>query len=240
MRDADAKLLALLRANAREPTASLARKLGLARSTVQERIARLEREGTIRATPFASPTKRKTQAARRRDDLDRSQARRTVAVELNKMPEVRSLSAVAGSFDLIATVETETPAGSTLCSTGSAAPTVWHAPCPRSYCRRSFRVSAIRSDVMGQAGMDDTAKPEDHVGRHSRRAPARAAPDRDHVEKLKARVPYWFVAGAVRFLVLQIGLNPFGFSDLTQRYAQDVADFSSPDRISIRRPAATR
>src|SRR5215472_45506 len=48
MRDSDAKLLALLRANAREPTASLARKLNLARSTVQERIARLEREGTIK------------------------------------------------------------------------------------------------------------------------------------------------------------------------------------------------
>ena len=45
MRDTDAKLVALLRANAREPTASLARKLGLARSTVQERIARLERDG---------------------------------------------------------------------------------------------------------------------------------------------------------------------------------------------------
>jgi len=33
-----------------------------------------------------------------------------VAIELNKMLEVRSLSAVAGTFDLIATVETDTPA----------------------------------------------------------------------------------------------------------------------------------
>ena len=49
MRDTDTtSSIALLRANAREPTASLARKLGLARSTVQERIARLEREGTIK------------------------------------------------------------------------------------------------------------------------------------------------------------------------------------------------
>ena len=38
MRDSDAKLIALLRANAREPTASLARKLGLARSTVAQRV----------------------------------------------------------------------------------------------------------------------------------------------------------------------------------------------------------
>ena len=48
MRDTDTRIVALLRANAREPTASLARKLSLARSTVQERIARLEREGTLR------------------------------------------------------------------------------------------------------------------------------------------------------------------------------------------------
>ena len=45
IRDKDARLLDLLRANAREPAASLARKLGIARSTLQERIARLEREG---------------------------------------------------------------------------------------------------------------------------------------------------------------------------------------------------
>ena len=41
------ELLSLLKANAREPVASLARKLGLSRSAVQERIGRLEREGII-------------------------------------------------------------------------------------------------------------------------------------------------------------------------------------------------
>ena len=43
----DRQLLALLRTDAREPVASLARKLELARSTVQERIARLERTGVV-------------------------------------------------------------------------------------------------------------------------------------------------------------------------------------------------
>lgn len=47
MRDTDARPIALLKANAREPAASLARKRGPARSTVQERVSRLEREGTI-------------------------------------------------------------------------------------------------------------------------------------------------------------------------------------------------
>jgi DNA-binding Lrp family transcriptional regulator len=111
MRDTDQKLIALLRANAREPTASLARKLGLARSTVQERIARLEREGTIKGyTVRLSDT---ADAARLRAvvmiSTDPKRAER-VAVELRKMPEVRSLSAVAGTFDLIATVEAETTA----------------------------------------------------------------------------------------------------------------------------------
>jgi DNA-binding Lrp family transcriptional regulator len=111
MRDSDTKLLELLRANAREPTASLARKLGLARSTVQERIARLEREGTIKG--YTVRLSEQATAGKLRAvvmiSTDPKRADR-VAIELNKMPEVRSLSAVAGTFDLIATVETETPA----------------------------------------------------------------------------------------------------------------------------------
>ena len=111
MRDSDSKLLALLRANAREPTASLARKLGLARSTVQERIARLEREGTIKGYTVRLSDAADTGKIRAvvMIETDPKRADR-VALELKKMPEVRSLSAVAGTFDLIATVETETPA----------------------------------------------------------------------------------------------------------------------------------
>ena len=50
-------------------------------------------------------------------------------------------------------------------------------------------------------------------------------PNREHVEKLKSRVPFWFVALVLfSFAVLQIVLNPFGFSDLTQRYTQDISN----------------
>jgi DNA-binding Lrp family transcriptional regulator len=111
MRDSDARLIALLRANAREPTASLARKLDLARSTVQERIARLEREGTIKG--YTIRLSDAADAAKLRAvvmiETDPKRADR-VSAELKKMVEVRSLAAVAGTFDLIATVETETPA----------------------------------------------------------------------------------------------------------------------------------
>jgi DNA-binding Lrp family transcriptional regulator len=110
-RDTDTKLLALLRANAREPTASLARKLGLARSTVQERIARLEREGVIRGYTVKLSDEAETRRLRAvvMISADPKQAER-VNAELRRMSEVRSLAAVSGAFDMMAVVETDTSA----------------------------------------------------------------------------------------------------------------------------------
>jgi DNA-binding Lrp family transcriptional regulator len=110
MRDTDRKLLDLLRADAREPTASLARKLGLARSTVQERIARLERDGVIKGyTIRLADEDARALRAVVMISTDPKQADR-VSVELKKMPEVRSLAALSGSYDLIATIETDSAA----------------------------------------------------------------------------------------------------------------------------------
>jgi len=111
IRDTDAKLIALLRADAREPTASLARKLGLARSTVQERIARLEREGVIKGytVRLADEAESRKLRAIVMISADPKQAERVTA-ELRRMPEVRSLSAVAGAYDMMALVETDTTA----------------------------------------------------------------------------------------------------------------------------------
>lgn len=109
--ETDAKLLALLRANAREPTASLARKLGLARSTVQERLARLERDGTIKGytVRLADEVAARKLRAVVMITADPKQSDR-VAAELKRMPEVRSLSAVAGAHDMMALVEADTSA----------------------------------------------------------------------------------------------------------------------------------
>src|SRR3954451_23694755 len=50
-------------------------------------------------------------------------------------------------------------------------------------------------------------------------------PNKDEMESLKLRVPYWFiVAVLLSFASFQIWMNPFGFSDLVQRYSQDVSD----------------
>src|SRR3954470_12144187 len=109
MRDGDDRLIALLKSNAREPAASLARKLGLARSTVQERIARLEREGIIKN--YTVRLSEEAEAGRLRAIVmitaDPKQADR-VAAELKRMPEVRSLSAVSGAYDMVAAVEADT------------------------------------------------------------------------------------------------------------------------------------
>jgi len=111
MRDSDAQLIALLKANAREPTASLARKLGLARSTVQERIARLEREGTIRGYTalLADGADSARLSAHVMISTDPKFGDR-VTGELRKILEIRSLSAVSGAHDLIAIVEAPTAA----------------------------------------------------------------------------------------------------------------------------------
>ena len=111
MRDTDTRLIALLKGNAREPVASLARKLNLARSTVQERIARLEREGVIKGYTLllSEGTESGFLRAVVMMAADPRQADR-VGAELKRMPEVRALSAVSGAYDMMAIVETESPA----------------------------------------------------------------------------------------------------------------------------------
>jgi len=111
MRESDAKLIALLKADAREPTASLARKLGLARSTVQERIARLEREGTIKGytVRLSDEAEAGNLKAVVMIEANAKQSDR-VAAELKRMTEVRALYAVSGGYDMVAMVEADTAA----------------------------------------------------------------------------------------------------------------------------------
>lgn len=68
-------------------------------------------------------------------------------------------------------------------------------------------------------------KPEPQRGRARRVYQRIRRPDRNHMDALKLRVPYWFVAAwLLAFASFQIWMNPFGFSDLVQRYSQDISD----------------
>ena len=100
------RLLALLRRNARESTASLARKLGVARTTVQERIRRLERDGVI-----AGYTVRVSEGFARRQISAQvlitvnPKAGERVVRELELRPFVRAVYALSGVFDYQVLVE---------------------------------------------------------------------------------------------------------------------------------------
>jgi DNA-binding Lrp family transcriptional regulator len=108
--DEDRKLLALLRADARESTASIARKLGLSRTTVQERIARLERNGGIAGYTLREPDGRSSAlSALVLLNVDAKSSEKVVR-ELKSMPTVSALRAVSGVFDYVATVEADTTA----------------------------------------------------------------------------------------------------------------------------------
>ncbi len=104
----DRDQLALLKANARDSTANIARQLGIARTTVLARLSRLEREGII-----VGYTVRLGQ-----ETADRSvqayvgitiqpKSARDVVRRLSRMPELRQLCSVSGEFDYIALLRTE-------------------------------------------------------------------------------------------------------------------------------------
>jgi len=109
--ETDRKLLSLLRTNAREPVASLARSLDMARSTVQERLERLEKSGTIAGYTIREGGNHADRQilAHVMISVDPKMAA-SVTSDLKKMTEVRSLAAISGTFDLMAELAAETTA----------------------------------------------------------------------------------------------------------------------------------
>ena len=109
MDETDRALLALLGKNARIPVATIARRMGLARSTVQARIERLEtrniiagyalklgdgaREDTIRATVLIAIEPRATAP---------------VLVRLKSLPQIETAHTASGRFDMILNVTART------------------------------------------------------------------------------------------------------------------------------------
>lgn len=103
--ETDRALLALLRENARSPTAELARRLKLSRTTVQSRLNRLERSRAI-AGYTVTVTADAEAALVRAHILITLEPRKSSAIEgaLRRIPGLRTLHSVSGPFDLIAIV----------------------------------------------------------------------------------------------------------------------------------------
>lgn len=106
--DIDERLLTLLEKNARQPVVSLARAVGLSRSAVQERLARLEDSGHIAG--YTVLRGRPRNRSRLRALLFLVIETRPCAVVLSRFqnwPEVRSCWSLAGNIDAAVLVETE-------------------------------------------------------------------------------------------------------------------------------------
>ena len=107
--ETDRRLLALLQANAREPAASLAKKLKVSRGTVQNRVARLLLDRTIQG--FTIKTAPEAESGRVRAVM-------CVAIEggksakviraLSGFPEVEHIYTTNGRWDLVAEINTDT------------------------------------------------------------------------------------------------------------------------------------
>jgi DNA-binding Lrp family transcriptional regulator len=104
----DNELLGLLRVNAREPVASLARKLGVSRTTVQDRLRKLETTGVIAGygVRLGSDV---SQSGIGAVILLSAEPRRQADVSKGvvKFPQVETLHAVSGKHDFMITVRAE-------------------------------------------------------------------------------------------------------------------------------------
>ena len=102
MDDIDTQMIAMLAANARIPVAAMAKKLKLARSTVQARLDRLETNGTI--SGYTLRLGSAAQARRIRVTALLQIEPRTlpqVLSRLKSISEVEEVHTTSGRFDLI-------------------------------------------------------------------------------------------------------------------------------------------
>src|SRR4051794_29400452 len=107
--DRDRELLALLAEDARMPLTGLARRLGVARSTVQQRLARLEADGVIagysvRLGPAAPAGVRAHVSL-----VVEARGAESIVGTLSSWEEVRAVYAVSGQHDLVVLVRAPTP-----------------------------------------------------------------------------------------------------------------------------------
>jgi DNA-binding Lrp family transcriptional regulator len=108
MDEIDRKLIAILRADSRTPTAAIARRLGVSRGTAQNRIDRLVRGGVILGFTLRQPPASEPQRVRAVMTLavegERSSA---VLAALRGLHEVEAVHTTNGRWDLVAEISVE-------------------------------------------------------------------------------------------------------------------------------------
>ncbi|MFG6448018.1 Lrp/AsnC family transcriptional regulator [Roseateles sp. BYS180W] len=107
----DRALVTLLQANARESTASLARKLGVARTTVVAKLARLETDGLIAGYTVRLGGEAVARGVQAYVGITvQPRAGRDVVRRLAQLPELRQLASVSGEYDYMALIHAENTA----------------------------------------------------------------------------------------------------------------------------------
>lgn len=108
--ETDRALLALLAENARAPVTTLGHRLGLARSTVQARIARLEAMGAIRGYTLRGGAGGRPAIAATVLVQIEPRSGPAVLARLKSLPEVQAVHTTSGRWDLIAELAAPTTA----------------------------------------------------------------------------------------------------------------------------------
>ena len=101
----DSRLIELLRDNARLPTATLARHLGVSRGTVQNRIDRLIRDRVLLGFTVRLRDDAEGATVRAITSLEvRSSDHKTVLAALKRIPQVVRVHSTNGRWDLVAEI----------------------------------------------------------------------------------------------------------------------------------------
>lgn len=102
------KLLLLLREDARMSVSDLARALNLSRTTVQNRIAKLENQGVIKGYSVELGGEYLAELISAHVLIKVNQPlTHTINNALEKLPSVTELHAISGEYDLIAVIKSE-------------------------------------------------------------------------------------------------------------------------------------
>ena len=106
--DVDSRLIALLRNDARQTAIELARRLGVSRATVQNRIERLVRDRVILGFTLRLDPGSERQVVRALTSIEiRSGDIRQVVAELRGIPEALAIYSTNGRWDIVVELVTE-------------------------------------------------------------------------------------------------------------------------------------